>query len=160
VTKTRGLFDCLGGQQRETLVMNVSEPKRAFDVARKNVITCGPDERLSVVAKLMVDHWISSVVVVEKGKPIGIVTDGIIFRLIAGEHNPLALRAKDVMVKPVLTVHQNITLIDAEEWFLKSRVSRLVFVDDEGKLIGIVSKKDINRFAAYSLAERLCSHKR
>jgi len=135
--------------------MNVSEPKRAFEVARKKVITCGPDESLSAVAKSMVDHWISSVVVVEKGKPVGIVTDGIIFRLIACERNPLDLRAKDVMVKPVLTVRQNIALAEAEEWFLKSKVSRLVFVDDEGKLVGIVSKKDINRLAAYSLAERM-----
>jgi CBS domain-containing protein len=140
---------------RNWLVRIVSECKLAFELARKNVVTCRPDEGLGVIAKRMVDHWISSVVVVDKKKPIGIVTDGVIFRVIADGRNPLMLQAKDVMVKPVLTVHPNITISDAEEWFLKTKVSRLVFVDNEGKLIGIVSKKDIDRFAAYSLAERL-----
>jgi CBS domain-containing protein len=153
------LFDCLGGQQWETLVISVSECKQAFELARKNVITCSPNDGLSRVARLMVDHWISSIVVVDKNKPVGIVTDGIIFRLIANEKNPLTLRAKDVMSKPVLTIHPKCTLTEADDQFRKTKVKRLVFVDDEGKLIGIVSKKDIDRFAAYSLAERLRSHK-
>jgi CBS domain-containing protein len=138
----------------------VSECRLAFELARKNVITCSPNDTLSKVAKLMVDHWISSVVVVEKGKPVGIVTDGIIFRLIANEHNPATVRAKDVMSKPVLTISPNATLDDAEHEFAKTKVKRLVFVDGEGKLIGIVSKKDINRFSAYSLAELMRSKRR
>jgi CBS domain-containing protein len=136
-------------------MMAVSESRRAFDLARKKVVTCTPDDGLSAVAKLMVDHWISSVVVVEKSKPVGIVTDGIIFRVIAKGQNPLVLQAKDVMMKPLFTVAPTITIAEAEDWLLKSKVSRLVFVDDEGRLLGIVSKKDINRFAAYSLAERI-----
>lgn len=107
----------------------------------------------------MVDHWISSVVVVEKNKPVGIITDGIIFRLIANEHNPTTVRAKDVMSKPVLSISPNATLAEAEEAFAKTKVKRLVFVDAEGKLTGIVSKKDINRFSAYSWAAFLRKHK-
>ncbi len=107
----------------------------------------------------MVDYWISSVLVTEECKPIGIVTDGIIFRLIAQERNPLTLLAKDVMVSPVHTIPKHTTLEEAEEEFLRSKVSRLAIVDDEGKLVGIVSKKDIDRFAAYSLAEQILHHR-
>ena len=107
----------------------------------------------------MVDHWISSIVIVERGKPVGIVTDGIIFRLIAKKRNPLNLSAKDVMAHPVHTIHEDAGLEDAEDAFLKSKVSRLVVVDDKGQVKGIISKKDVDRFGAYSLAEKLLHHR-
>lgn len=129
--------------------------RRVIDVARRKVISAHPNDSLQSIAKSMVDHWISSIVIVEAGKPVGIVTDGIIFRLIAKGRNPLNLLAKDVMAHPVVTVHEDIDLEDAEDAFRKSKVSRLVIVNDKGQVKGIVSKKDVDRFAAYSLAEKL-----
>ena len=107
----------------------------------------------------MVDHWITSVVIEEKGKPVGIVTDGIIFRLIAKNQNPLKLSAKDVMAHPVHTIHEDASLEDAEEAFQQSNVSRLVVIDDKGQVKGIVSHKDVDRFGAYSLAEKLLHYR-
>ncbi len=129
--------------------------KHVIEVARRKVVSGKPDDPLPMIAKSMVDHWISSVVIVERGKPVGIVTDGIIFRLIAKQRNPLLLSAKDVMAYPVHTIHEDSGLEEAEDAFQKSKVSRLVIVDDKGQVKGIVSKKDIDRFAAYSLAEKL-----
>ncbi len=120
----------------------MSASKRVIDVARKNVVSGHPDDSLSSVAKKMVDHWISSVVIIDKGKPVGIVTDGIIFRLIAQGHNPLKLTAKKVMVQPVPTIHENTRLEDAEATIQQSKVKRLVLVDDHGQIKGIVSQKD------------------
>lgn len=129
--------------------------KHIIDVARRKVVSGHPDDPLSLIAKSMADHWISSVVIVEKEKPIGIVTDGIIFRLIAKNRNPLKLLAKDVMAQPVHTIHEDLSLEEAEDAFQKSKVSRLVVVDNKGEVKGIVSKKDVDRFAAYSFAEKL-----
>lgn len=137
----------------------MSASKRVIDVARKNVVSGHPDDSLSSVAKKMVDHWISSVVIVDKGKPVGIVTDGIIFRLIAQGRNPLKLTAKKVMAQPVQTIHMDTRLEDAEATFQQSKVKRLVLVDDNGQLKGIVNQKDIDRFAAYSFADRLIHHR-
>lgn len=136
-------------------MIRVTKSNRIIDVARKNVITCHPDESLSVIAKKMLDYWVSTILVEDEGKPVGIVTDGIIFRLIARGQKTLGLQAKQVMVSPVHTVHMNTTIAQTEDEFLKSKVSRLAVVDDEGKLVGIVSKKDVDRFAAYSYAERI-----
>jgi CBS domain-containing protein len=137
------------------LVVNMSKEYQAMDVARKNVITCQPDEDLRFVAKLMVDHWISSVIVVERDKPVGIVTDGIIFRLIAKGRNPLNLVASDVMVSPVHTIPMNTTLEEAVKAFKKTKVNRLAIVNEGGKLVGIITKKDVDRYEVYSVAERL-----
>ncbi|MFX1251695.1 MAG: CBS domain-containing protein, partial [Promethearchaeota archaeon] len=57
----------------------MSRDVRAIDIARKKVFTCRPDQTIPHVAKIMKDNWIGSVIVVEQDKPIGIVTDGIIF---------------------------------------------------------------------------------
>ena len=137
----------------------MSASKRVIDVARKNVISGHPDDSLSSVARKMVDHWISSVVIVDKGKPVGIVTDGILFRLIAQGRNPLELTAKKVMAQPIHTIHMDTRLEDAEAAFQQSKVKRLVLVDDKGQLKGIVSQKDIDRFAAYAFADRLIHHR-
>ncbi|MDO8055913.1 MAG: CBS domain-containing protein [Candidatus Hermodarchaeota archaeon] len=133
--------------------------KHVIDVARRKVLSGHPDDPLSTIAKSMVDHWISSIVIEERGKPVGIVTDGIIFRLIAKKQNPLLLSAKDVMAHPVHTIPEDASLEDAEAAFHKSKVSRLVVVDDKGQVTGIVSHKDIDRFGAYSLAEKLLHHR-
>ncbi|MFX1576164.1 MAG: cyclic nucleotide-binding/CBS domain-containing protein [Promethearchaeota archaeon] len=133
--------------------------KHIIEVARKKVVSGKPDDPLSMIAKSMVDNWISSIVIVERGKPVGIVTDGIIFRLIAKNRNPLTLSAKDVMAHPVQTIPEDAGLEEAEKALLKSKVSRLVIVDEKGQVKGIVSKKDVNRFEAYSFAEKLLHHR-
>jgi CBS domain-containing protein len=130
---------------------------RVAEVARKNVVTCRPDESIPMVAKMMLDNWIGSVIVVNnKQEPVGFVTDGIIFNLIAKGKNPTILLARDVMVKPVQTVHMNTNVLDiSDDEFLKSKVNRLAVVDDEGKLTGIISRKVVDQVTKYSIARRI-----
>ena len=98
---------------------------RVKDVARRNVVTCRPDESIPMVSKIMLDNWVGSVVILENEKPIGIVTDGIIFKLIAEGKNPTILLARDIMVQPVYTVHENNNALDiSDDDFLKSKVNR------------------------------------
>jgi CBS domain-containing protein len=109
-----------------------------------------------MVSKIMLDNWVGSVVVLENEKPIGIVTDGIIFKLIAEGKNPTILLARDIMVKPVHTVHENKNALDiSDDDFLKSKVNRLVVVNDEGKLVGVLSRKTVDRLTKYSVAKRI-----
>jgi CBS domain-containing protein len=134
----------------------MSKEVRVIDIARKNVITCKSDERLPDVAKLMLDHWIGSVIVVnDENEPIGIVTDGILFMLIAKGRNPTILLARDVMIKSVSTVHQDTYVSDiSDDQFLKSKVNRLVVVNDDGKLVGVISRKVVDRSTKYAVARR------
>ncbi len=141
----------------KNVVKRMSKEVRVIDIARKNVVTCKPDERLPDVAKLMLDHWIGSVIVVnDKQEPIGFVTDGIIFMLIAKGRNPSILLARDVMVKPVQTVHQDTNASEiSDDQFLRSKVHRLAVVNDEGKLVGVLSRKVVDRLTTYSVARRI-----
>ncbi|MFX1253026.1 MAG: CBS domain-containing protein [Promethearchaeota archaeon] len=138
----------------------MSRNVRAIDIARKKVFTCRPDQTIPHVAKIMKDNWIGSVIVVEQDKPIGIVTDGIIFSLIAKERNPLVLLAQDVMVAPVFTIHEDADICDSEDQFLKTKVKRLAVVNDEGQLVGVLSKKEVECYTRYSLAQRILNQKK
>jgi CBS domain-containing protein len=51
------------------------------DVMNKDVITCKPDDPVSVLAKLFKENHISGMPVVEKGKVVGIVSETDLLRL-------------------------------------------------------------------------------
>ncbi|MFX0092985.1 MAG: CBS domain-containing protein [Candidatus Hodarchaeota archaeon] len=136
-----------------------TEKIQAIDLARKKVITCSLNQTIPDVARLMKENWISSVIVVEQDRPVGIITDGIIFDLIANKRNPLTLLVKDIMVT-VFTIHKATNINDSEDQFLKTKVKRLAVVDDDGHLVGVLSKKVIDRYTHYSLAQRILHQKK
>ena len=55
---------------------------RIRDVMKKNVVTCGPDDHVEDVAKVMQSKRIGAVPVVEKGKLLGILTNDDMFRIL------------------------------------------------------------------------------
>ena len=134
---------------------------RAIDIARKNVVICISNDSIPTVARKMLDSWVSSVLVVNDNEElIGIITDGIIFKLIADGRNPTVLLARDIMVNPVYTVHQDANILDIEDKFLKTPVKRLAVVNSEDKLVGVLSKKVLDRITKYSIAQRILDRRR
>ena len=79
--------------------------------------------------------------------------------MIAKGRNPLEFVAADIMASPVHTIQMNKTLEEAQRAFKKTKVKRLAIVDEKGKLVGIVTKKDVDRYEVHSVAERII-HKR
>jgi len=55
----------------------------------------------------------------------------------------LPLRAEDIMSQPPITVSQDTSLMDASRIMFEKRIGSLVVVDDEGKLRGIVTERDV-----------------
>lgn len=58
---------------------------RVREAMRTQVITCGPDDLVSQVARQMVEHHVHRIIVVEGEKPIGVVSALDLARLLAGE---------------------------------------------------------------------------
>jgi len=52
------------------------------------------------------------------------------------------MKARDIMTSPVVTVRPTATVKDTATLFLKQRISAAPVVDDDGKLVGIVSEGD------------------
>jgi CBS domain-containing protein len=53
------------------------------------------------------------------------------------------MKARDVMVSPVITVKQSCTVREVAKTFVEHRISGAPVVDDQGKLVGIVSESDL-----------------
>lgn len=79
-------------------------------------------------------------------KPIGVVTDrDIVCRLVAKGMNPLVHTAEDCMTMPCLIVGEDESLEQCREILEENQIRRLVVVDENGSLSGIVSLSDIVR---------------
>ena len=100
-------------------------------------------------ARLMRDHDISSVVVVdEAGKLVGIVTERDMARRVVAEDRPgSALRLQEIMTSDPVVVAPEASPFDALETMRKKRV-RHVPVVEGGKVVGMVSMRDLRHAIA------------
>ena len=106
---------------------------------------CGAETPLQEVAHLMVAHDCGEIPVTDgSGKPLGVVTDrDIVVRTLAHGLNPLDRKASDAMTSPPLTVPEDCDLEDCTDMMEKHQVRRVLVVDDEGCVCGIVAQADI-----------------
>jgi CBS domain-containing protein len=97
---------------------------------------------LDQVARRMVEKKIGCVVVVVDGQPVGIVTEWDLCRTVAEDRKPSEVRVKEIMTTPLYTTHPDVSLTDASKEMTKHNIRRLPVIDD-GRLVGIVTTKDI-----------------
>ncbi len=64
------------------------------------------------------------------------------------------MKARDVMIAPVITVKPSSSVKELAQILLKNHISAVPVVDDEGKLIGIVSEGDLLRRTEASTGRR------
>jgi CBS domain-containing protein len=137
------------------------------DVMTRSVISVRPDAPLKDVARLMVDHSISGVPVVDgKGAVVGMVSEADLlmkeqgpeaiehrrFARLLGESRATrtelakiaATTAAEAMTSPAITVESGRTVQRAAATMVDRHVKRLAVVDD-GKLVGIVTRADLIR---------------
>jgi len=137
----------------------------------REVVFASPDTQVSEVAKMLVEHNISGVPVVENGSIVGIVTeedlimrDAIIdmphffgvfesvFYLTEDRkelneemHKVLATEAKDLMTGKVVTISQDASVQDVATLMVKKEVNPVPVTGSNGELVGIVSRSDLVR---------------
>ena len=112
-------------------------------------VTVGPDQKLIEVLKLMRSRRISGVPVTQDGKLIGILTN----RDIRFEQN-LEHKVSQLMTpqEKLHTVSEGITLAESKELLHKYKIEKLPVVDKEGRLIGLITLKDIEKTERHPLA--------
>lgn len=115
-------------------------------VMKAEVITIKPSAKVAVAADLMAQNNVGSVVVVDDfGKPLGIITERDIVRLVAkGSQDLNAIRAGECMSRPLLTVEPSKGLEEAVEFMVRNKIKKLPVVDN-ARLVGIVTLTDFAR---------------
>jgi len=120
------------------------------DIMISPVITVLENQPVEKVAKLMRHGKVGSVVVVdEQQKPIGIITERDVVRIL-GRLEPWLLGSplRTLMSKPLITISTNGSLRDGIQTMYSRNIRRLPVVSDKektGQIVGIITDKDILR---------------
>lgn len=108
-----------------------------------NVVTVSPETKLQEVLALMKMKSISSIVAVDKAdRPVGIFTEQDAIKLMVRYKSLSGLLMQDVMSHPVLTAEPHLGYGQAYQLMAEHRVRHLVVIDQQGKLVGLVSEGD------------------
>lgn len=116
-----------------------------LEVMTQDPVTVGPDATVADAARVMRQKGIGSVIVVEDGRPSGILTERDIVTKVAAENKQSAnVRVKEIMTSPVISVHPHEEVAEAAKLMAKKGIRRLPVVKD-GRLIGMITENDILR---------------
>jgi IMP dehydrogenase len=113
-------------------------------------ICLGPDENVATARKIMAEHNISGIPITKKKKLVGIVTSRDL-RFPDGNDRTLA----NVMTRPPLvTAPAGTSGEKARSILAKSKVEKLLIVDGDMNLRGLVTMKDLNKVRIHPLASK------
>ena len=129
-------------------VREVDKVKRSESGVINDPVTLGPDEPVETVRKLMTDHNISGIPIVEGRKLVGIITRRDMKFLADAGTKISSVMTKDHLV----TAPVNTSLEDAERILHEHKVEKLLLVDSERQLLGLITMRDIEQIHNFPAA--------
>lgn len=122
----------------------------------KEVVTLRVDQMASALdaTEMMIKNRVGSILVVDcYGKPIGIVTErDILKRVTALNKLSKDIAVQDIMSSPVITIKAYDSINTAAAVMAKNNVKRLVVLEENGTVVGVISITDITKKLARILA--------
>ncbi len=118
------------------------------EFCNREVVIIGRDETVWAAARLMREHHVGDVVVVEEhaGKrvPIGVVTDrDLVVEVMAPEAPGVELAARDIVTDSPRVIREDEGLFDALDLMRGYGIRRLPVVDNDNALVGILTADDV-----------------
>lgn len=143
------------------------------EIMRREVPAAAPDDSIATVARMLAEHRLPGIPVIDGGTLLGIVTESdLVFQeadvsvptvvpfldamLVADAGTPfeddlrrvLAVTARQLMTSPVYTIRDSATVNQVATLMVEQRVNPVPIVDDTNTLVGIVSRADLVRVIA------------
>lgn len=118
------------------------------ELCNSDVITLERNSTIAQAAKLMRQHHVGAVIIVEmkdgRRSPVGVVTDrDIVVELVATELDPDVITVGDIMVHTLVSISEKSGLLEAIRLMADKGVRRLPVTDEKGALVGIVALDDM-----------------
>jgi PAS domain S-box-containing protein len=124
--------------------MNPVSNLKLYDIASRTVLTVTPDTSLEEAVGRFAEKHVSSLIVIENDRPVGIVTERDLVRLMClGSADSRPVRA--VMSSPLMTVPYDLDFSSAQVMMANCGIRHLVLVDEAGHLWGLASETDFRR---------------
>jgi CBS domain-containing protein len=114
------------------------------DIMSSPVVSLDENATSNKVATLMDENDLGCVIVKNKaGKPVGIITErDLVIRVLAKNLVPGAIKAKEIMTAPLVTIEPEATISEAARRMSRLDIRRLGVVY-KGNLVGLISSRDI-----------------
>jgi len=113
------------------------------------------DDSMQYATRLLKEHNIRGLPVMENGKLVGIVTDRDLKKASASDATTLEIhellymisriKVKEIMTQDPITISVDSTIDEAAEVLLENKLSGAPVVDDKGQVVGIITQIDIFR---------------
>ena len=113
----------------------------ARDVMTTSVVSVTPRDTVDEAARLLTFHDISGLPVCEAERVVGVVSEADLI-------GKSGATVGDVMTSPATTVTETTGLEQVADKLTQQRIRRLPVVDAKGRLVGVVSRRDVLRWAA------------
>ena len=123
----------------------VDKVKRSENGIITDPITLPPDETVGTARRIMEQHHISGVPITVDGYLKGILTRRDLKFLGDNNQKLSEVMTKENLVTAVVTATEVPTLLEAERILTKKKVEKLLLVDDEYRLKGLITIKDIDK---------------
>ena len=116
---------------------------KAIGYGTKEIVAVDGGTTAREAAKLMGTKRIGSVLVTRRGRPTGIFTERDLLTAILAKGKPLESRLSEVASSPLIVVPSEISVLDAAFMMSTKGIRRLPLVNEEDKLVGIVTARDL-----------------
>jgi acetoin utilization protein AcuB len=134
------------------------------DWMSRDVVTISPATTLPEAHRLMTDHQIRRLPVVEDGRLVGIITRGDVRGAEASDATSLniwelhyliaKIKVKEIMTHDPITISQDATIGEAARAMLDNKISGLPVVDRQRRMVGIITESDIFRIMVQEWKEQ------
>jgi IMP dehydrogenase len=130
--------------------LEVTRVKKAESGIVVDPVTIRPEQHIEQALAVMRMNRISGLPVVDgEGRPVGILTN----RDVRFERN-LSQKVGEVMTRKLITVPEGVTLEQSKELLHRNRIEKLLVVDGDGRLKGLITIKDIEQAEQYPSAAK------
>ncbi len=115
----------------------------------ENVQTIDLNANVKKGAAVMAKKGIGSLVVVQEGRAVGIVTErDLVSKIIADGLDPAKVLVRDIMSTPLITIQPDAKIAEAARLMNEYKIRRVVVTAADGSLAGIVTASDLARVLA------------
>jgi CBS domain-containing protein len=120
----------------------------------RHMVTISSHATVLTAATVMNDNKVGSLLVLDDGRLIGMVTErDLSQRIVAAQRDPATTRVADIMTGDVICCRPHTDIEEARSVMKNRRVRHLPVVEEDGGVIGLISIGDLNAYQVDS-AER------
>jgi CBS domain-containing protein len=136
------------GEEDKSVTAGDLDTLRVCEYMTETVMTANLDQTIHSVCKIMGENNVGGIVVVKRGvsvnEPVGIITERDIIRKI-GDVDVFTAQTpiRDLMSNNLISIKPDNTISDAIELMHGDNIRRLPVIDNDGKIVGIITVKEI-----------------